>query len=383
MERCRGQILIPALFLFPTFFLFIFLIFETAKVSREKIRHQFAIDSAAFVEMTNYSDFLNRSAYVNGAFPMRIFREGFAGTQLDNLGRDCGEGQTQIALDDLLYRDGVFPRDPDNPERQEFAESDRQWKIRFDPEGNRAGMNDLPPEVASTDGTCNRDRCVTLISRRTAQCWNINWQDANQIYKLYVQIYKLLGQVESAQYSVLNRLAREHNFLKKSYWLNMGGDTALREAEDAVTSFRPAADSFLEQVDFHCAQYLYFHGNQLQPRWEQPYVIVAPDEPQGPDKWSPEGGLMDRGCDGGLFQLVTVEPSILNGMAAGWPAETRWTLNPQGEAKYNYWNVDLDNTMLRLDRGPRVRARIAVAGFGTQASVWPDPTPKYQVRLYP
>src|SRR3989338_2621014 len=83
----KGQIVIPALFLFPTLMLFVFLIFETAKLSREKIRHQFAVDAAAFVEMTNYSDFLNRSAYVNGAFPMRIFREGFHETMLDCLGR--------------------------------------------------------------------------------------------------------------------------------------------------------------------------------------------------------------------------------------------------------------------------------------------------------
>src|SRR3984957_11337744 len=77
MRSRGGQIVIPALLLFPTLFLFVYLIDETAKLSREKIRHQFAMDAAAFVEMTNYSDFLNRSAYVNGAFPMRIFEEGY------------------------------------------------------------------------------------------------------------------------------------------------------------------------------------------------------------------------------------------------------------------------------------------------------------------
>src|SRR3990167_9990070 len=71
----RGQIVIPAMLLFPTLFLFVYLIYETAKLSREKIKHQFAMDAAAFVEATNYSDFLNRTAYVNGAFPMRIRSE--------------------------------------------------------------------------------------------------------------------------------------------------------------------------------------------------------------------------------------------------------------------------------------------------------------------
>ena len=72
----EGQLAIPSLFLLPSLFLFVYLIFETAKLSREKIRHQFALDAAAFIEMTNYSDFLNRSAYClrglrkwPGAFP--------------------------------------------------------------------------------------------------------------------------------------------------------------------------------------------------------------------------------------------------------------------------------------------------------------------------
>src|SRR3989304_4552981 len=72
-----GQIFIPAMLLFPTLFLFVYLIYETAKLSREKIKHQFAMDAAAFVEAPNYSDFLNRTAYVNGAFPMRIFEQGY------------------------------------------------------------------------------------------------------------------------------------------------------------------------------------------------------------------------------------------------------------------------------------------------------------------
>src|SRR5882762_4250727 len=104
----RGQIVIPALFIFPTLMLFVFLIFETAKLSREKIRHQFAVDAAAFVEMSNYSDFLNRSAYVNGAFPMRIFYEGFHDTELECLGRDPCPSPGHKHLNDILFDDGIF-----------------------------------------------------------------------------------------------------------------------------------------------------------------------------------------------------------------------------------------------------------------------------------
>src|SRR3989338_1050305 len=140
-----GQIVIPAMLLFPTLFLFVYLIYETAKLSREKIRHQFAMDAAAFVEMTNYSDFLNRSAYVNGAFPMRIFREGFHETMLDCLGRDPCPGLRP--LDDILYDDdgnnGVFPRSLSDPAKEKFEDKEPIWDIGY--AGRRWGMNDPSP----------------------------------------------------------------------------------------------------------------------------------------------------------------------------------------------------------------------------------------------
>ena len=70
-----GQILIPSLLIIPSLLLFVYLLFETTKLSREKIRQQFAVDSAAFIQMSDYTNLLNRTAYVNGAFPSRIFKE--------------------------------------------------------------------------------------------------------------------------------------------------------------------------------------------------------------------------------------------------------------------------------------------------------------------
>ena len=75
LKNRKAQIVLPAILLIPTILLVIYLLFETAKLSRFKIRSQFALDSAAFIELTSYSNFLNAVAYVNGAFPFRVFRE--------------------------------------------------------------------------------------------------------------------------------------------------------------------------------------------------------------------------------------------------------------------------------------------------------------------
>ena len=392
----KGQIVIPAAFFFPTLMLFVFLIFETAKLSREKIRHQFAADAAVFVEMTNYSDFLNRSAYVNGAFPMRIFFEGFHGTPMQCLGKSGCSGDK--ALDELLFQDGAFPRsgqsNGDPTAFQATAGGNPKWDIEFG--GNRAAqMNGLASSTSSDDGgepickittgsNAQQSNCITLISENTAQFWNVNWDDANQVYRLYVQIYQLLGSVESAQYQVLQRLTtggKLHNFLQKSYWLNVGGDSAIGEASLAAQSFGQGNSDFSSVVHFHCAQYILFYGNTVTPQnlFQKTFLVASDPIPKMPDN-------IATNCSG-IFQVVTVSPSTIDsmkmGQQGGWSAQFAWS-----PPSSNYFNVPLLGIARNADGTgkPIVQATAAVDGQGTTkvaASVWPDPTPKYQVRVFP
>jgi hypothetical protein len=129
--------------------LFVYLIFDTAKLSREKIRHQFAIDAAVFVEMTNYSDFLNRTAYVNGAFPMRIFDEGFKTTMIDCDQKANCRGPR--SLWEIMCKNGAFPMAGGTcaPSAQNEYRQESSWDIKFG--GSGMGKNyGSPPDV---DGT--------------------------------------------------------------------------------------------------------------------------------------------------------------------------------------------------------------------------------------
>ncbi len=375
MRLSRGQILIPALLMFPTLMLFVYLIYETAKLSREKIRHQFAIDSAAFVEMTNYSDFLNRTAYVNGAFPMRIFYEGFHSTTLTNMGKtNCDAAVNQyatggsLAIDDLLYGEGTFPRDPSYATSNTEAPGSASWKIAYDPASvrgpnlNTATPTNFDSSNAHTDSTgknCGGTPCLTLISEQTANCWNINWTDATQVMNLYVQIYQLLGSVESAQFSVLQRLSSGHQFFTKSYWLNLGTQEALSQAQGV--QFPPV--SFTSQVQMHCVPKIFYYANKL--------ISGNPYQPYGIFNNSPGTGMASTisGCDG-LFQLATVNPSAIQSAEGGWPASITWT-PPQ-----NSFNVPLGQAT--------VHATASLwPGADNEAAVWPDPTPHFQTRLHP
>ena len=109
-EDRRGQILLPSLLVLPVLFLFVILICEVGKLSRDKIRQQFALDTAASLEMEQYTDTLNRLAYINGAFPDRIFREIY--------GQSWGS----------YYGAGLFPAAPAGVD-----ESAAVWPIGFGP----------------------------------------------------------------------------------------------------------------------------------------------------------------------------------------------------------------------------------------------------------
>ncbi|MFH1723844.1 MAG: hypothetical protein ABII00_04385 [Elusimicrobiota bacterium] len=366
----RGQIAIPSLFVLPTLFLFVYLSFETAKISREKIRHQFALDAAAFIEMTNYSDFLNRSAYVNGAFPQRIFYEGFYNTCIEkknNTSGDCGGKGDRLYT--ILFKNGAFPKTdqapPDAP-----LDSYPRWFLRFG--GTGQSKNNNAPDMGGGR--------LDLLTMQDALDYWLSWDDAQDIYKLYVQIYQLLGSVEDAQYSVFKRLTNGHNFFRKSYWLNT--NDSIGAAFEGAAYF----DAYSFSPKPYCVQELMIVGNKPTSNPFQPYILYAPQSPiQMPST------ISDCQPSSGLFQMEAIPDSHLDNMRTQHPPGSRFGFNLPGYPVVqhwgqdtlgrNYFNVNFMNKVRCPDGagGPCVHATAAVLG----GRLWPDPTPKFQTRLYP
>ncbi|MEK7389221.1 MAG: hypothetical protein AAB036_05955 [Elusimicrobiota bacterium] len=356
-----GQIVIPAMLLFPTLFLFVYLIYETAKLSKEKIRHQFAMDAAAFVEATNYSDFLNRTAYVNGAFPMRIFEQGY-----DDFPAEC-EGKVEhcakVSYADLLYKNGIFPRSQSG--KKEYKNED-VWDIAFG--GKGVGKNSANPTL--------EDPVVLFTLDDANRFWH-PFDLATEVCKLYVQVFSLLGSVEDAQWQVLKRLSKDsnHSFLQKSYFLNTGD--ASNYGTELARSFDAALGDFRTQA--HCVRKITYYGNRhMGGTGLQQYQVFSVDPPETlPD--SP-------GCgSGGLFQLQTVDDSVIRKLNSpggseypGLSLSLSWQFPRQ-----NYFNVDFGSLPQHFPSGlPALHTTVSV-GHNSKAKVWPDPTPKFQVREFP
>ncbi|MBI3565316.1 MAG: hypothetical protein HY079_08985 [Elusimicrobia bacterium] len=361
-----GQIVIPAMLIFPTLFLFVYLIYETAKLSREKIRHQFAMDAAAFVEMTNYSDFLNRTAYVNGAFPMRIFEEGYGDFPAECEGHHdpCPPVEyypPKASYADVLYKNSAFPRSLTG---KHTYGTEGSWDIAY-PEPKNGGGS--APQL---------NEPYELFTLHDAEWLWHQWDLATEIYKLWVQIYSLLGSVEDAQFSVLKRLSGDHSFMKKSYWLNTGDP--INDAAGLAKSFDVALGDFNSAVKPYCQRKLIYWGNR--------HLGGTGLQPIAPFKTDPVVDLpTSAACSQGVFQIMYVEPNTIkklrdkNGDYPGLLLWMNWAI-PQK----NYWNIDFPTLMNHAAPNGTLRTTISLQGDpANKPAVWPYPTPKFQVRQFP
>ncbi len=367
----KGQILIPSLLIIPSLMLFIYLIFETTKLSREKIRQQFAVDSAAFIQMGDYTNILNRTAYVNGAFPYRIFKEAYectagcsSGTEENCMKKSDDTGA--VCTYKMLYDSGIIPKYKDDVELQEATPLDNKsdWKIAFN-ETSRNHMNANPPVP---------EDALTLITNDQGIKIYIFWDPAIAIYKFYAQVYTMLGSVEQSQITVFERLTEDFNFFRKSYYLNANTDDCRDNpnlcGQDGVASpggFRENRFTLGTDMLMHYVQKIIFHAKVPQSGLP-PYFLGKTNPPlQMPAP--------------GLFQLATFSDSAMKTVGNGYHVYQGW------DAPSNYFNIDFRGKAACRETGrPCVHALVASQCpqlKGGNNCVWPDPTPKYQTRLYP
>lgn len=296
----HGQLIIPALFVLPIFFLVTIFVIEIGKLSREKIRQQFALDAASTLEMEQYTDTLNRLAYINGVFPHRIFKGGM----------NVGGG-----------RSGLFPSS-----NRSMVWDDPSWPIRFG--GNRSYANVPDPPInfgilhMAPEGT----NAVAI-------------EEANRVAANYISVYRWLGDVATAQKLVFEQTTlKNHSLLRKSLWMNLR-----RENDDSPCSRSPeecgdqAAQAYSPikirmhyvQGFKHCPVIISLAGQTYVGELTEPFIF-----------------------DGsGLFQLATIPRSDLRMLENGFVIKQPWTPDA------NYFGVSFGQPYVRahvISRGGQV-----------------------------
>lgn len=325
LRRRRGQILIPALLVFPTLFLIIIFLIETVKLSRGKIRNQFGLDISSTLEMEQYSDVLNRLSYLNGVFPDRIFK--------DVYGPSAG----------AYWGMGLFPA---NPNARVISEDTPNWNIRFGP-GRAYGNVPDPPQNFGVLHMHLPDGGMT-----------VSLDQANNIAMNYISAYQWMGDVATATKMVFERTTLDkHSLLRKSLYINAGfvdSDATSEGGCSIDTCGDEAAGSFKKiRIRMH-----YVSGFKHCPV----IVSIAGQNYQG----EMNGAFNFSGS--GLWQLATVPYDDLEMLKRGFEVKQHW-LPPM-----NYFGVDFFEIA-----DPFVHARVTVHG----GQVWPDATPKYSSQLLP
>jgi hypothetical protein len=371
----KAQLLLPSVLVIPTLLIFVYLLYETTKISREKIRTQFALDSAAFIQMQDYTNFLNRTAYINGAFPYRIFKQEWdCKKQTDYLQRTDDNGQ--VCPYTMFWEVGAFPSyvndaiGHDADEYKSHFDNADKWEIRYNE--NPTELVEQPRQAQLNSPNPIFSDPLIFVTPKQAQRIYIFWDPLLNYCTFYAQVYLTLGTIEESQFAVFRRLTANMNFFRKSFYLNAAtqkcldnpdhcGDDALSKSE--FRTWNKGSDVKIHYITrmkwwakFYVGGLPPYEIAKTDPPWEFPYP--------------------------GLFQLTTINTLLLR--QVGWGYELYHPVEP-GK---NYFNVDFTKFAWQecKDKGPCVHALITSQCpdlTNMNNCVWPNPTPKYQTRLYP
>lgn len=378
LKNRKAQIVLPAILLIPTILLVIYLLFETAKLSRFKIRNQFALDSAAFIELTSYSNFLNAVAYVNGAFPFRVFRENMTDTIKKT--DPQAEGPDEISYYDLFRLAGAFPAMADinsNPK-----ENAGRWELKYveapsDTEtdleegmGRPKNWNTENPKVSeSTNYGINRKELVKnydyffLMSDEDNS--NQNNDEESGIMApitLYIAVYKMFENIYESQKKVYERLTEGGEFFRKSFYYNSSSCKLSQCGKEGVRSFKDYSLG-LESIRLNNMAWFYKAKDLSTGYTSDVEKLLFESSNEKYKKFMP------------LYQFSYLDKSTRSKMKKLYTGvDVREPIVPPD----NYFRVNVKKYVQKL----HVRAAVQCTSDNNNC-VWPNPTPKYQVRLFP
>ena len=378
LKNKKAQIVLPAILLIPTILLVIYLLFETAKLSRFKIRNQFALDSAAFIELTSYSNFLNAVAYTNGAFPFRVFRENMV-ERIEK--EEDTEGETYITYYDLFYQAGAFPAMGEGNMNANPKENAGKWELQYKEapsdsqedmakgEGRPKNWNTENPKVHDDwEYGVNSSRLVKEYKYLyIPEAQNENQQgenpdeEDNGIFapiSFYIVAYKMFENIYEAQKKVYERLTKDGEFFRKSFYYNSSSCKLSQCGKEGVKALKDYGLG-LETVRLNNMDWYY----RVQGGESDPGKIVFKADDDKYKKFMPlyQFSYLDRITRGKMKKMYT-------------GVDIREPIVPPD----NYFRVNVKKYAQKL----HVRAALQCTNESNNC-VWPNPTPKYQVRLFP
>lgn len=353
----RAQILLPAVLLAPIFILVIYLLFETSKVSMYKIRNQFALDNAAYSQMSSLTVYLNALAYTNGNMPYRVMKS-YNSEFLSPKGAAGSKGKYTVF--DVFYQAGAFPAlGPDHGERAGFnpnpAPQSDDWNYAYY-QGRRKNWNkDQPSDSPDEEGR------YVLTDKKIA---DENFFPSTTVgipsLKQYITVYLLLGQIFQSQTFSFQDTTRNARMFREAYYLN---SPSCRNQKDCARQSAAIMANYLqvEATPFEIDKVRAYFSEDIGTTMTDAYPVDLD---------------MSTDVKKKLFQFAYLTPSSrdrLKKLRNGIKLEQSYQLPLN--------NFDIN---LTFKYKPKVRTQVGVqCPRSGNNCVWPNPLPKYSIRMNP
>ena len=378
LQERRAQILLPSVLLAPVFILVIWLLFETAKVSMTKIRHQFALDNAAYSQLSSTSTYLNAVAMVNGPLPFRVMRQyGGPDNVLQYKESAQGEQKKDITVFELFYKSGAVPSllgDEDGRKANlRPVQESADWQVHYvpnHPDGDNAQDKQGQPVITSRKDWEKElpplpgDNLVRLISQELVE--NHHFPAGKfgvPVLTQYLTTYVYDGSIYKSQDYVYKQVSKNLVMFREAYFLNVSNCKRSECARESVAKLRPFLNIGTKPFEIENFEVFFSDGGPKRGDMHggaYPTPLKATELLQGQK----------------LFQFAYLDPSSRSKLRA---LQRGILLKQKFQLPRNHFNINLEQKYK-----PYVRTKVTLScPRGSNNCVWPNPLPKYSVTLDP
>ena len=369
LQARRAQLLLPAVLLLPLFVLVIYLLVEVTKVSIAKVRHQFALDNAAYTQMTTVSVFLNAVGLLNGPLPYRVLRT--YNEPLERVeGREDFRGNPKLTVFDLFFQAGAVPTvapDYEWGNNKGPKPESKDWGVHYLQRSDWSVVDDVDEEKAYSRKDWEKETPeaikdpVVLMNKEIVATYYIAAKKVGlPAIKAYLNTYVQIGDTFNLQKHIYESLIKNAGIFREGYFLNV---------EDCKKS------ECARQSASRLAPYLSIPTKRQQANDLVVYVSAS-------DMAGGTGGaikvdlnMTQMGADP-LFFFAYVEPTGRTRLRA---LKRGISLKQNFPLPKNHFNINLE-----AKYKPYVTSTVVMScPRSNNNCVWPNPLPKYNVFLRP
>ncbi len=384
LSQRKAQVLLPSILLVPLFVLVVYLLYDLANLSMSKVQNQFALDNAAYTQVSSLSTYLNAMAMINGPSYYRVMIT-FDNDTVDFAGSNSSGYEEKASVFDLFYRSGFFPSLGPNHEKgvnhgKPKAES-TDWDFQFFPgNGDNSPRDRYPLTMDESFGseenyhgqyTGQKDWMVPIPKKPEGpvpiMSWDIvthyKWNQESLIrYMTEVLKYSFY---QGSIYEMHNYMVRSNTknafFFREGYSANTKSCKPSECAKQSARMLAPLLD--INTVPYEAEEVLLFFSDYSNDQWQnggRAYIMKASELAAGKN----------------LYIFNHFDNASLNKMK-------RWergiTLKQSFKTPSNFFKKNLDQ---KYKPFTRVTVSLACPRRGNNC-VWPNPLPKYNVILRP